>query len=141
MMKTGKLGSSAHSLIPAAKPGVEVTCHSCEHIFAQDPPFSVPCRACGAKVGQYCKRPSGHSGPMVAFHAVRDIDALSLGYYDHDESSASSLKHRRARCGPNSNTPRSHQLIGEFFNNNRHLDPLQQAEPSGYPLTLFPLIP
>lgn len=32
---------------------------------------SVPCPACGAKAGRWCKRPSGHSGPMVDFHAAR----------------------------------------------------------------------
>lgn len=31
----------------------------------------VPCPTCGAKAGRWCKRPSGHSGPMVSFHAAR----------------------------------------------------------------------
>lgn len=34
-------------------------------------PKSVPCPSCAAKIGCWCKRPSGHSGPMVAFHAAR----------------------------------------------------------------------
>lgn len=32
---------------------------------------SVPCPNCGAKAGRWCKRPSGHSGPFVGFHAAR----------------------------------------------------------------------
>jgi hypothetical protein len=33
----------------------------------------VPCphNGCGAKAGSYCKRPSGHSGPLVAPHKAR----------------------------------------------------------------------
>jgi ribosomal protein S27AE len=31
----------------------------------------VPCPRCGAKVGGYCIRPSGHSGPIVAAHKDR----------------------------------------------------------------------
>lgn len=34
-------------------------------------PKTVDCPTCGAKAGGWCKRPSGHSGPMVAFHAAR----------------------------------------------------------------------
>lgn len=34
-------------------------------------PRSVACPGCGAKIGNWCKRPSGHSGPFVAFHAAR----------------------------------------------------------------------
>lgn len=34
-------------------------------------PKSVACPSCGATAGGWCKRPSGHSGPMVAFHAAR----------------------------------------------------------------------
>lgn len=37
----------------------------------KSPYMAVPCPSCGAKVGCWCKRPSGHSGPMVAFHAAR----------------------------------------------------------------------
>jgi hypothetical protein len=37
----------------------------------RSPYMAVPCPTCGAKVGRWCKRPSGHSGPMVAFHAAR----------------------------------------------------------------------
>ena len=37
----------------------------------RSPYMAVACPNCGAKVGGWCKRPSGHSGPMVAFHAAR----------------------------------------------------------------------
>lgn len=37
----------------------------------RDPVMAVPCPTCGAKAGRWCKRPSGHSGPFVAFHAAR----------------------------------------------------------------------
>jgi len=33
-------------------------------------PLRWPC-SCGAGVGQRCRRPSGHSGPMVATHEYR----------------------------------------------------------------------
>jgi hypothetical protein len=35
------------------------------------PYMAVACPSCGAKAGGWCKRPSGHSGPFVAFHAAR----------------------------------------------------------------------
>ena len=91
------------------KRGVPVCCTSCGHEFPQDPPFSVPCRQCGAKVGQYCKRPSGHSGPFVPFHAVRDIDALVAGGYDHDGNS---------KCGPNSKATRTKELVEQMKKTN-----------------------
>lgn len=34
-------------------------------------PRCVECPTCGAGKGAYCKRPSGHQGPVVAFHASR----------------------------------------------------------------------
>lgn len=71
------------ALHAAAKPGKPVICATCSHTFAQDPPFEVPCPVCHAKAGQYCKRPSGHSGPFVPFHAERDLAALAAGFYDH----------------------------------------------------------
>ena len=37
----------------------------------RDPVMAVACPTCGAKAGRWCKRPSGHSGPFVAFHAAR----------------------------------------------------------------------
>lgn len=48
----------------------------------KSPYMAVDCPACGAKAGRWCKRPSGHSGPMVAFHAARraaaDAAAVAL---------------------------------------------------------------
>ena len=38
-------------------------------------PREVPCPYCGAKKTGWCKRPSGHSGPFVSFHADRVRDA------------------------------------------------------------------
>lgn len=37
---------------------------------------SCPEVSCGA-TGKWCRRPSGHSGPMVAFHRAR-IDAAAV---------------------------------------------------------------
>jgi len=39
----------------------------------KSPYMAVGCPTCGATVGHWCKRPSGHSGPMVAFHAARRL--------------------------------------------------------------------
>jgi len=36
-------------------------------------PKAHECPTCGAKVGSWCKRPSGHSGPFVQFHAARPV--------------------------------------------------------------------
>ena len=72
------------SLRPAAKPGVPVQCRACGQEYPQDPPFEVTCPQCGAKPGQYCKRPSGHQGPFVDFHAERDLEADRQGFYGHE---------------------------------------------------------
>jgi hypothetical protein len=86
----------------AAKPGKEVPCLTCRHIFPQDPPFEVECPMCLAPAGQYCKRPSGHQGPFNAFHAERDLEALRAGFYDHNGNE---------NCGPNSNTERTSRIL------------------------------
>ncbi len=52
--------------------------------------------------GQYCKRPSEHSGPFVPFHKERDLKALEFGYYDHSGND---------NCGPNSDTPRAQRIL------------------------------
>ena len=36
-----------------------------------DDPRRVPCPSCGANAGAYCRRPSGHSGPLIQPHAAR----------------------------------------------------------------------
>jgi predicted nucleic acid-binding Zn-ribbon protein len=69
--------------MPAAAPNNPVHCGRCGHRYQQDPPFEVDCPECGAKAGQYCKRPSGHQGPFVPFHAKRDLLAKEKGYYEH----------------------------------------------------------
>ena len=71
---------SAHH--PAAAPGVPVVCGAgCGRTWPQDPPYEVACPACGANPGARCRRPSGHSGPYVAFHAARDLAAFDAGHY------------------------------------------------------------
>jgi hypothetical protein len=71
-------------LLAAGKPGQPVRCRKCGHEFPQDPPFEVACPDCHAPPGQTCRRPSGHSGPFVPFHAARDLLALERGHYDHE---------------------------------------------------------
>lgn len=44
----------------------------------KSPYIAVGCPTCGATVGHWCKRPSGHSGPMVAFHAARRKAATAI---------------------------------------------------------------
>jgi predicted RNA-binding Zn-ribbon protein involved in translation (DUF1610 family) len=53
-----------------------VVCLKCGQEWERDPDLEVPCPVCGAGVGQRCRRPSGHSGPFVGFHAERDILAM-----------------------------------------------------------------
>ncbi|MDT7858221.1 hypothetical protein RQM47_16350 [Rubrivirga sp. S365] len=72
------------ALLAAAKPGVPVSCGDCGQRYPQDPPFEVACPDCGARAGSYCRRPSGHSGPFVPFHAARDLAAKDRGFYGHD---------------------------------------------------------
>ena len=70
------------ALSPAAPPGVPVSCNGpCARTGPQAPPFEVACPRCGANPGTYCVRPSGHSGPFVAFHKERDLAALAAGHY------------------------------------------------------------
>jgi hypothetical protein len=102
----------------AAKPGQGVVCMRCGHGFPQDPPFEVTCPACGAGPGQYCKRPSGHSGPFVEFHASRDLEALRLGFYDHDGVEG---------CGPNSDSIEAQALLSVFSAGELHDSPGLQA--------------
>lgn len=71
------------SLQAAAKPNTPVVCTVCGHEFVSDPCFMVECPLCHALPNHYCKRPSEHSGPFVAFHAERDLEALRAGFYDH----------------------------------------------------------
>ena len=70
-------------LQPAARPGEPVRCLRCGQEYPTDPPFEIFCPVCHAPPGQYCRRPSGHSGPFVAFHAERDLEAARQGFYGH----------------------------------------------------------
>jgi hypothetical protein len=94
------------SLVPSVKPGKPINCNSCGYQHPQDPPFSVKCPECHASPGTYCKRPSGHSGPFVAFHAERDVKALMEGFYDHPEMTES--------CGPHSKSERAKLIYARF---------------------------
>jgi hypothetical protein len=93
------------SFYPASKPHVPTTCNSCQYEFRQDPVFEVECPDCHAKAGQYCKRPSGHQGPLVPFHTARDIEALKLGFYDHPTKDG---------CGPTSSSERGRELVAKY---------------------------
>ena len=55
-----------------------VTCDRCGQSWERDPALEVPCPACGAGVGQGCRRPSGYTGPFVGLHTERDILAMAL---------------------------------------------------------------
>lgn len=85
------------ALSPKGKPGEPVVCLDCGHEFPQDPPFAVACPTCAVPAGQYCRRPSDHQGPFVAFHATRDLEALRQGYYDHDCSTRKQQQHSPKR--------------------------------------------
>lgn len=61
----------------------ERVCRQCGHTWWRHPYLEVACPDCFAKPGQWCRRPSGHSGPFVAFHDARDVEALRLGFLDH----------------------------------------------------------
>lgn len=93
------------SLRVTTKKGVPTFCSICSHEFSQDPIFEVACPTCKAKPGQYCIRPSGHSGPFVDFHAERDIVALRDGFYDHKGNGS---------CGPHSNSQRTQELLMQY---------------------------
>jgi hypothetical protein len=57
-----------------AKPG-------CSRQWPRDPVLEVSCPDCHAPVGTRCRRPSGHSGPLIALHAARDVLAYRQGFY------------------------------------------------------------
>lgn len=55
----------------------------CGRTWLRDPVLEVTCPDCGAPIGVRCRRPSGHSGPMVKLHAARDLLADRIGAYGH----------------------------------------------------------
>jgi hypothetical protein len=45
----------------------------CDRTWPRDPVPEVACPDCKAPIGARCRRPSGHSGPLIELHAARDI--------------------------------------------------------------------
>jgi len=54
-----------------------VTCKACGQTWSRDPALEVECPACSAKVGQKCRRPSGHGCDI---HSARDQCAMDEGF-------------------------------------------------------------
>lgn len=54
-------------------------CTRCNRQYARHPDLEVACPTCGAAIGQQCERPSGHSGPLVDYHAERNRTAVAEG--------------------------------------------------------------
>ena len=52
----------------------------CGQTWPRNPMLEVVCPTCGAPVGQYCRRPSGYSGPFVEFHVDREKVAMERGF-------------------------------------------------------------
>ena len=55
------------------------SCRRCGQEWEKDPRLAVACVRCGAAAGVGCKRPSGHSGPFVEPHVIREQAALDSG--------------------------------------------------------------
>lgn len=54
-------------------------CSRCGQEWLRDPALEVTCPTCFARVGVRCRRPSGHGGNFVGFHAERDRAAMREG--------------------------------------------------------------
>jgi hypothetical protein len=54
-------------------------CRRYGRAWALDPRCVTECPVCGAPPGSPCRRPSGHSGPMVESHAGREQLAVDRG--------------------------------------------------------------
>jgi hypothetical protein len=54
-----------------------VSCHACGQEWARDPALEVACAQCHAKVGTWCKNPSGHKS--MSLHRARMQRALDEG--------------------------------------------------------------
>jgi hypothetical protein len=54
-----------------------VQCACCGQQWPRDPSLEVPCPACHARVGAWCRRPSGHKA--MALHVDRERQALAMG--------------------------------------------------------------
>lgn len=57
-----------------------VICNRCGQEWERDPALEVPCPTCQAKVGQKCKRPSGHTVWGGQPHDERDRAAMEAGF-------------------------------------------------------------
>ncbi|KPV55039.1 hypothetical protein SE17_00100 [Kouleothrix aurantiaca] len=53
-----------------------ITCLNCGQEWPVDPALLVPCPTCHAKIGQRCKRPSGHGVWGGDIHPDRDRAAM-----------------------------------------------------------------
>jgi len=53
----------------------------CDRTWPRDPALEVACPTCQAKIGQICKRPSGHRNWNGEPHAARDLAADAAGKY------------------------------------------------------------
>lgn len=52
-------------------------CHGCGQTWPRHPVLEVACPDCAARVGAWCKRPSGHKAAEL--HTSREIAALACG--------------------------------------------------------------
>jgi hypothetical protein len=59
---------------------MSVTCHTCGQEWERDPVLEVECPVCHAKVGQVCRRPSGHNVFGNSFHPAREDAAMAAGF-------------------------------------------------------------
>ena len=55
-----------------------VFCHDCGEEWARDPALEVACPACHARVGVWCKNPSGHKA--MHLHQARMQRAFDEGF-------------------------------------------------------------
>lgn len=77
-----------------AKPG-------CDRSWPRDPVLEVDCPDCHAPVGVRCRRPSGHSGPLVELHAARDLLADHVGAYGDCPLKSCGTGQHRSHAGSN----------------------------------------
>lgn len=56
---------------------MSATCHTCGQTWPRHPVLEVECPDCRAKVGSWCKRPSGHQAHEL--HVAREQLALDRG--------------------------------------------------------------
>lgn len=54
-------------------------CNACEREWERHPVLEVECPKCHAGIGARCRRPSGHTGPLIEPHVEREQLAVDLG--------------------------------------------------------------